>query len=246
MPHDLRRSRPRRSALGCETLDGRQLLSTIPALGVKPVELSAAEIAQSNASEAPFAMSPGDTIRAGDPVAERLTTTYFDGSTQTESLVRVPDAANNSVISYETIDQRHGGGTETVIDTETFSGGTAPFSGPDVAHTITTTLPGGSVQTETETETETTEGHKTLVDATIQEAGGGVETVASVAVKHGRTTTTRKTITEPDGVVEHQTTVSTSVGDLDSTSRSTTTSPGEVQRSASATQVLREQPPAGS
>ena len=68
----------------------------------------------------------------------------------------------------------------------------------------------------------------------------------SVAVRHGSTTMTKKTITEPDGVVEHQSTISKSVGDLDSTSRSTTTSPGEIQRSASATQVIREQTPTAS
>ena len=155
MLHDPRRSGSRRAILRCEALDGRQLLS---AISVKPVKLSAAEVARSNASEAPFALSTGDTIRAGEPIAEQVTTTYFDGSTQTESLVKIPDSANNSVTSYETIGLRHGGGTETVVNTETFSGGTSPFSGPDETYTITTTLPSGTVQTETETETITTKG----------------------------------------------------------------------------------------
>ena len=76
-----------------------------------------------------FGLSVSDTIQAGLPVAEQLTTKYSDGSTQTESLLKVPNPANNTVTTYETINLRNNGGTETVVDTESFSGGTDSLLG---------------------------------------------------------------------------------------------------------------------
>ena len=121
-------------------------------VAVQRVGLSPAEIAQSNASDIPFGISTSDTIHMGLPVAERVTTTYAVGTPQTESLLEVPDLANNTITTYKTINLRNNGGTETVVSTETFSGGTTPFSGTDNTYKITTTLPSGSVQTETESE----------------------------------------------------------------------------------------------
>src|ERR1700734_3094551 len=79
-------------------LEGRVVLSVTAANGavVRPVSLSAAEIAESNHSDVPFGLSTSDTIHSGFPVAEQLTTHYNDGSTQTESLLEVPSASNNS------------------------------------------------------------------------------------------------------------------------------------------------------
>jgi hypothetical protein len=235
-------------------LEGRVVLSAITAaipqliaydrahgVNVQRVGLSQAEIAQSNASDAPFGLSPSDTIHEGMPVAEQVTTTYNTGSPQTESILEVPNASNNSVTTYKTIHLRNNGGTETVVDTETFSGGTAPFSGTNNTHTITTTLPDGTIETETENEVIT--GPKTVESATIHEANGNVENWTSVRIKHGATTTTNKTITEPNGTIEHQRTVTTHHGDLDTTSTGTTSRPGEVLLSASATNVIRVQPP---
>jgi hypothetical protein len=208
---------------------------------VRPVTLSAAEIAQSNASDTPFGLSPSDTLRAGQSVAEQVTTTYSTGSPQTESLLKVPDLPNNSVTAYKTINLRNDGGTETVVDTETYSGGTIPLSGTHNTHTVTTTLPDGS--TETETENEVIEGHKTIINATIHEANGGVETWTSSSIKTGPKTVANSTITEPDGTIKHRKTVTIDRGDLDSTADSTTTLPGQIQVSPTATNVIRIQPP---
>jgi hypothetical protein len=211
------------------------------ALRQRTVRLSAAEIAQSNASDVPFGITTDGSIHTGMPVAENLATTYVDGSTQTESLLKVPDTPNNTVTTYKTINLRNGGGTETVVDTETFSGGTVPFSGTDNTHTLTTTLPDGAIQTETESEVIV--GHKTMIDAKIHEAGGGVETWTSVNIRRGPKTTAEKTIVEPDGSKERQRIITTDHGNLDWTTRTTTTRPGEVVVSSSATNVIRVQPP---
>ncbi len=209
---------------------------------VRPVRLSSAEIAQSNASERNFNSSVSQTIHAGLPVAEQLTTTYNDGSTQTESLLKVPDAANNTVTSYETINLRDNRGIETVVDTQTFSGATQPFSGTDNTHNLTIPLPNGT--TETQTYQEVINGNQTVVNGTTHEANGGIETWTSVKIKTGPKTTTTKTITKPNGSVEHQKIVTRKRGLLDSTTNTTTILPdGKVRKSSSATNVIRVQPP---
>ncbi len=240
------------SAHAMRELEGRVVPSAMAAhtaalaAELRPVKLPAAEIAQSNASDAAFGLNTSNTIHAGLPVAEQLTIKYNDGSTQTESLLRIPNTANNTVTSSETINLRNNGGTETVVDTETFSGGTTPFSGNNRTHTITTTLPNGS--TETETEHVLITGDKTVINATINEANGGVETWTTTKIKNGRTTTAHKTIIEPDGTVEHQTIITTNRGDLDSTTTTKTVVPSkdEILFSSSATNVARVQPPSSS
>jgi hypothetical protein len=213
----------------------------------RPVQLTSAEIAQSNASEKSFGLSVSATIHAGLPVAEQLTTRYSDGlglsSTQTESLLKVPNPANNTVTSYETLNLRDNGGTKTVVDTVSFSGGTTPFSGDDNTNTATITLPDGS--TESETYHVVITGNKTVVTGTLDEADGGVETWTADKVKHGPTTTNNRTITEPDGTIEYQRIVTTNHGDLDSTATSTTRIPSKdsIEYSSSATQTIRVQPP---
>jgi hypothetical protein len=234
-------------------LEGRVVLSqgvslaAAAAAGVhagdlRPVKLAAAEIAQSNASNKPFGVETSDTLQSGTPVAEQLTIKYSDGSVQTESLLEVPNIANNSVTTYETINLRNNGGVETVVGDETFSGGTLPFSGNDRTHNITITLPSGS--TETETENVVITGRKTVISGTINEAGGGVETWTTDKVRNGHTTTAHKMIVEPNGTVEQQLIVTTSRGELDSTSSTTTViqSKNEVIYSSSATNVIRVQP----
>jgi hypothetical protein len=208
---------------------------------VQRVGLSAAKVAQSNASDVPFGIGTSDSLRAGYPVAEQLTTTYSVGTPQTATWLELPNLANNSVTTYKTINLRNNGGTETVVDTETFSGGAIPLSGTHTTHTITTTLPNGGVQTEMDNEVIT--GHKTVINATVHEANGSVETWTSVNVRHGRTTVANKTITEPGGTIEHVKTVTTHRGELDSTAHTRTVLPGEIQVGASATNVIRVQPP---
>ena len=155
---------------------------------------------------------------------------------------RCSNPANNTVTTYKTISLRNNGGTETEVDTESFSGGTKPFSGVDNTHAITITLPDGS--TESETYQDVITGHTTNQTGSIDEANGGVETWTSVIVRHGTTTTTNKTITEPDGTVEQQKTVKTRHGELDSTTTTTTrtSSTNSIVYSSSATDVVRVQP----
>ncbi len=214
------------------------------ALGVdvRRVNLSREEVAQSNASDAQFALSPSDTLRAGQPVAEQLTITFNVGTPQTETVVKVPNLSSNSVTTYKTIQLRNNGGTQTVVDTEAFSGGSVPLSGRTNTQTITTTLPNGSIQTETQNDVIT--GNKTAISGTIHEANGGIEAFTAVSIKHGPKTTETKTITEPNGTIERQKIVTERVGDLDTSTQTTATTPGQILVSASATNVTRVQPPA--
>ena len=228
-------------------LEGRLVLSVVtPSVGhaaeIRSVRLSSAEIAQSNASDVSFGFGISESLRSGFSTAEQLTTSYSDGSTQTETLVKVPNLTNNTVTSYETINLRNNGGTEKVVDTESDSGGVVPLSGNDNTHNRTITVPNGS--TETQTYHEVITGHKTVVNGTTHEANGGVQTWTAVKIKSGPTTTTNKTITEPDGSVEHQKIITTDRGKFDSTTITITTRPdGSIQRSSSATNVIRIQPP---
>jgi hypothetical protein len=235
-------------------LEGRLVLSTVapsggPAAIVHAVHLTRAEIAQSNASEVRFGYDTGTTLQSGLPVAKQETITYNDGSTKTESILEIPNTANNTITTDETINLRHDGGTETVVETEAFSGGrppaygaTIPFLGNQRTYTFTITLPNGS--TETETQNVVVTGRKTVVNGTIHDADGGVQTWTADKLKKGPTTVSNKTITEPDGSVEHQKITTTKRGELDSTTTTTTILPdGAVQRTSSATDVTRVQPP---
>jgi hypothetical protein len=231
-------------------LEGRVVLSQMAphagslAAELRPVRLPSAEITQSNASEQSFPTSVSDSIHSGLPVAEQVTIKYSDGSTQTESVLKVPNPANNTVTTYKTINLRNNGGTESVVDTESFSGSTTPYSGVDNTHTITTTLPNGSVQTQTIHEV--ISGDKTIQNSTIKEPNGGIETWTSTGVKRGPTTTTSKTITEPNGTIEQQKTITTHHGSLDSTATTRTRIPSKlsIEYTFSATNVIRVQPPA--
>ncbi len=230
-------------------LEGRLVLSPVIHLAggysaeFRTVRLSSAEIAQSNASDVPFGFGPTESLQSGFSVDDQLTTKYSDGSTQTQSLLKVPNLANNTVTSYETINLRNNGGIEKVVDTESYSGGGVPLSGNDNTHNLTITLPNGT--TETQTYTEVITGHKTVVNGKTHEANGGIETWTAVKIKIGPTTTTNKTITEPNGSIEHQRSVTTDRGELDSTSETLTTLPDRdaILWSSSATNVVRIQPP---
>jgi hypothetical protein len=233
-------------------LEGRMVLSAAApaAAAVQVVHLSRAEIAQSNASEIPFGFGNSESLQSSLPVAEQETITYNDGSTQTESILKTPDTSTNTITTTETIDLRNNGGTENVVDVETFSPGrplasgtTIPFTGNDRTYAITVTLPNGSIQTETETEV--IAGKITHVNITIDRPTGAVETVSTVKHRSGPTTVALRTIVEPDGSVEHQKTITTDHGELDSSSTTKTILPdGKVERSSSATDVIRVQPAA--
>jgi hypothetical protein len=209
---------------------------------LQPVKLTPVEIAQSNASENAFGLGVSDKLRAGLSVAEQLTTNYNDGSTQTESLLEVPNLANNTITSYKTINLRNNGGIETIVDTESFSGGILPFSGNDNTHTLTITLPDGS--TETETYHEIVTGNKTVVTGTLDKAAG-IETWKSIKIKHGSTTTANKTIVEPNFLTKFVDSTTTRHGELDSTTTTKTQIPAndQILHSSSATNVIRVQPP---
>jgi hypothetical protein len=209
---------------------------------LRPVRLQSAELAQSNASEHSFSQSVSNAIHNGQPVTEQVTTKYSDGSTQAQLVVRMPNPANNTVTTYKTVSLRNNGGTETVVGTESFSGGTTPFSGVDNTHAVTITLPNGS--TESETYQDVITGNTTNETGSIDEANGGVETWTSVIVRHGPKTTTNKTITEPNGTVEQQKIVTTRHGKLDSTATTTTRTPStnSIVYSSSATNVIRSEP----
>jgi hypothetical protein len=136
-----------------------------------------------------------------------LTITYGDGSTQTESIVEVPNIAKNTITTYEMINLRNNGGTEKEVSTESFSAGTPlangrtmPFSGGHRSYTITIALPGGS--TETESETEIITGPKAVVNGKITKPNGGVEKWNAVKITAGPTTVSNKTITEPNGSID--------------------------------------------
>jgi hypothetical protein len=227
-------------------LEGRVVLSVVAPAGHagrdRPAHLSRVEIAQSNARDMAFGLGTHATLETGVPVAKQETTTYKNGSTQTESIVTIPDTANNTTTTYETINLRNNGGVKRVVDTESFAGGAGPFSGNNRTHILTITLPNGS--TEIQTYHVVTTGDKTVITGMTDEANGAIATWTSVKIKNGRTTVTRKKTTEPDGLVEHQTTVTTRRGHLDSTSKTTTIMPdGSIHRSSSATNVIRLAPP---
>jgi hypothetical protein len=229
-------------------LEGRLVLSVVaPSAGghaaeFRTVQLSPAEIAQSNASEEPFGFGPGESLQSGFSVAEQLTTKYSGGSTQTESLLKVPNLTSNTITSYETINLPNNAGIEKVVDTESYSGGVVPLSGNENTHNLTITLPNGT--TETQTYTDVITGRKTMVNGTTHEANGGIETWTAVKIKSGRKTITNRTITEPDGSIEHEQSVMIHRGDIDSTSKTLTTLPdGSLLWSSSATNVIRVQPP---
>lgn len=242
----MRTSRPFRPSTMPE-LEGRIVLSQVTPAGaaeVRPVALSPSEIAQSNASAVQYGVTPLAALQAGDSVGEYVSTRYNDGSTQTATVLEVPDVAAETITTYKTVDLRNNGGTETVVQTETFSpgirgagGSTLPFTGNDRNYTITTTLPDGSTQTQTETED--FKGHKSYIHATIDEATGGVETWTGVNTHEGPKTVSNRTYHMPDGSVEHRTVVTTRKGDLDQTSMTTIHLPhGKVEKTSSATDVL--------
>jgi hypothetical protein len=216
---------------------------------VRPVTLTRAEIAQSNASAVALGFSPTVALQSGFPVSEQVTTRYNDGSTQVASVVETPDIADGTITTAKTVDLRNDGGTETVLQTETFSTGIPgvgnqpiPFTGNERTYTITTTLPDGATQTETETEV--FKGAKSFSNSTIDEPGVGVETWTGVNTHQGPTTVSNRTYHLPDGSVEHRKVITTLRGDLDETTMTTSTLPdGKTQRSSSAVDVILILPP---
>jgi hypothetical protein len=253
----MRRSRPFRPSSMLE-LEARVVPSQVAPGGaahaaeVRPVTLTRAEIAQSNASEVAYSVTPTEALQSGFSVAEDVTTRYNDGSTRTASVLEVPNIADSAITTDKTVNLRNNGGTETVVQTETFSTGIPgvggkpiPFTGNTRTYTITTTMPDGEIQTETETEV--FKGDKSFINGTIDKAGGGVETLTEVNTHEGPKTVSKRTDDLPDGSVEHSTVTTVKRGDLDETTMTTTTLPdGKIQRTSSATNVILVLPPSSS
>jgi hypothetical protein len=249
----MRKSRTFRPSSMME-LEGRVVPSQVAAgaahaAEVRPVTLTPSEIAQSNASDVAFGFDATETLQSGFSVAEQVTTRYNDGSTQTASVLEVPDIANSTITTDKTVNLRNNGGTETVVQTETFSTGIPgvgnkpiPFTGNDRTYTITTTLPDGEIQTETDNVVIT--GAKTVTNGTIDEAGGGVETFTEASIRKGPTSVANYTYHLPDGSVEHKTVTTTRRGDLDETRISRTVLPDHrILWSSNAVDVILVQPP---
>jgi hypothetical protein len=253
----MRQSRPFRPS-AIPQLEGRIVLSQIAPGGaaqaaeVRPVRLTPAELAQSNASAVQYGIDPINALQAGYSVEEDVTTTYNDSSTQTATVQEVPNIADSTITTYKTVNLRNNGGTETVVQTETFSPGIPgvggkpiPFTGNTRTYTTTTTLPDRATQTQNETEV--FKGSKSYINATINEAGGGVETWTGVNTHEGPKTVSHRTYVLPDGSVEHKTVTTIKRGDLDETTMTTTTLPdGKIQRTSSATDVILVLPPSSS
>ena len=94
------------------------------------------------------------TLAAGNPVFEEITTRYSNGSTQTEARQITPDKASNTVTTSKTINLRNTVGQEQVVNVAT-------TTGQVTNHNITISLPDGA--TETETKTELNQGEKDTV-----------------------------------------------------------------------------------
>lgn len=224
-------------------LESRMVLSAMASTGAAaPVRLTDAQVAQSNASERSFGHDTTETLRSGTDVAEQKTIRYNDGSAETESLLLVPDLAANSVTTYETVNLRDNGGTQHVVQTETYSGGSQPLSGNNNTFQISITKPNGSI--ETETYREVINARKTVLTGSIQEPGGGIETFTTDRLENGPRTIANKLITEPNGTQEQQQSITIRRGDLDSTSTTSTTNmtTKSTTTTSSATDVTRVQP----
>jgi len=185
-------------------------------------------------------LNVAQTVQAGKPVYEQLTTRFDDGSTQHETRRIVPDKAANTVTTTRTINLRNNQGFEKIVDVATTAGTGA--NGTTINHAITITLPAGG--TETETEAELVQSGKTLLKGTIVLPGGSTKTFTGTVSTSGVKTTNDQTFTDPEGFTTRTVNVVTSHGELSqSTSGTTTYGDGTSTTSDSNTFVLRLLPP---
>lgn len=181
------------------------------------------------------------TVQAGNPVYEELTTRFADGSTQNESRLIVPDKAAHSVTTTRSMNLRNNQGFEKIVDVATTTA--TASNGTTINHAITTTLPGGGTETETETEL-VQSSSKTILKGTISLPGGSTKTFTGTVTTSGGKTTTDQTFTDPEGFLTKTENVVTSHGELSSsTSNTTTYGDGTSTTSDSNTYTLRLLPP---
>jgi hypothetical protein len=186
------------------------------------------------AQVATFPMNIADTIAAGQPVSEQITTRFSNGSVQTETDQINPDNTNNTVDTVKTITLPNNGGTQQVID---FS--YVALTGNTV-HVITTTFPDGSIQTENKTLQ--AEGSTTLFQGTIKLPNGTIEAISGSTVVRGAVTTTDQVTQAPGGVTIHDHTVTVSHGELKQTTTNTETGNGRPTVTRSTVTIVRLQP----
>jgi len=224
-------------------LEDRIALSHLAAAVVHPpahVRASglAAKGAAGAGANATFPKNIADTIAAGLPVYEQLTTRYNDGSVQTETRLIEPNLTNASTLTTSTINLRHTGGIETVTDfTYTAVSG-------NTVKVLTTDLPDGSQQTENQTFQ--AQGKSTLIAGQIRLPGSaGISAISGSTVDRGPVTITDKTITDPGGKVSKEHIVTVHRGELRQTVTDTVTGPDHVRHiTRSTTTIARLQTPA--
>jgi hypothetical protein len=223
-------------------LEDRIAPSQIAAIGshaagghrVPPAQVQAATAG----TKATFPRNIADTIAAGLPVYEQLTTRYNDRSVQTETRLIEPNSTNSSTLTTSTINLRHNGGAETVTDFSYIA-----VTGNTV-RVLTTDLPDGTQQTENQTLQP--EGKTTLIRGEIRLPGnGGVSSISGSTVDRGPITITDKTITDPAGKVSKEHIVTVNHGELRQTVTDTLTRPDHTRQvTRSTTTIVRLQPPA--
>lgn len=166
-----------------------------------------------------------DILRAGSPVSETRTTTLSDGSTQVADLAIVPNTSTGTVTITKDI-KLADGDLMKVVDVATISGNT-------IAQAVTTTLPGGLIQTKAETDV--TQGDKTIIKGTVLMPGGGTRSIAGQTVQSGSQSVTTLTITNPAGHVYHDRITIMHNGQLSQTETNTTHGPGGSIRTVKST-----------
>jgi hypothetical protein len=186
------------------------------------------------------------TTTPTSPTYEELTTTYVNGdagnivgvgpihgTTQTEYRLIVPSGGNTTTTT-ESINLAGGAGLEKVVDVSTSHGNTT-------SQNITTTLPDGTITTKTQTLV--TQGHKSVLRASLDTPGIGVQTTKGTIIHNGEKTITNETITTAVGKVYHFHRVVTHSSPLESSATSTTTGPtGAVTNQVKSTTTITPLP----
>jgi hypothetical protein len=143
-------------------------------------------------SSGPFSADVDSTLNSGNPIYESVTTQFHQlhsSSTQYEDRLVVPTGPT-SQITYEWIQLPNGGGLEKVVENKTWQ------ANPNQEN-VTITFPDG--ETETKSIATLWEGKRATITETIDDAGGGVETLVGTEVKKPRETNYNETLTEPSG-----------------------------------------------
>lgn len=167
---------------------------------------------------------------------ERFTTTYYDGTTQVDTRLTVPNG-NHTTTTTETISLRGGAGTEHVVDVATTVGNTT-------THATTITLAGGKTQTETSTDVVT--GNTTVVNKTVHQPDGGTQTVYGRTIRSGPYALTSETVNQTGMASHHVTTLDLRYGQLNQKEIAKTTWPDHsVEIHKSNTTGVRLPPPSG-